>query len=244
MRFGAARLATEKADFRPALLLSTLPGITEMQMDFKHKAIETEYAGYRFRSRLEARWAVFFDAIGIKWKYELQGYESEDGARYLPDFYLPDDRIWVEVKGDPDGFRKDAQRMTSVLGANSPLPGFHDEKNILGDAALLVLSDIPSHDSGIVIHPLITQRDGRLQRMWAFFAAFGSPTVVLSVMEHHAVITMFGIRGSGQMENNADSPGWDIAAHHLPVLAHCPKAREAYRKAKQSRFEHGQSGAI
>lgn len=32
MSFGAARLATEKAVFRPALLLSILPGITEMQM--------------------------------------------------------------------------------------------------------------------------------------------------------------------------------------------------------------------
>ena len=29
------------------------------------KAIETYYKGYRFRSRLEARWAVFFDAAGI-----------------------------------------------------------------------------------------------------------------------------------------------------------------------------------
>ena len=35
------------------------------------KAIETEYKGYRFRSRLEARWAVFFDACGVKWEYEL-----------------------------------------------------------------------------------------------------------------------------------------------------------------------------
>lgn len=30
------------------------------------KPIETHYNGYRFRSRLEARWAVFFDALGIK----------------------------------------------------------------------------------------------------------------------------------------------------------------------------------
>lgn len=33
-------------------------------------AIETEYGGYKFRSRLEARWAVFFDMLGIKWEYE------------------------------------------------------------------------------------------------------------------------------------------------------------------------------
>ena len=38
------------------------------------KAIETEYKGYRFRSRLEARWAVFFDACGVKWEYEPEGY--------------------------------------------------------------------------------------------------------------------------------------------------------------------------
>ena len=32
----------------------------------KVKPIETQYHGYRFRSRLEARWAVFFDVMGIK----------------------------------------------------------------------------------------------------------------------------------------------------------------------------------
>lgn len=62
------------------------------------KAIETTYAGCRFRSRLEARWAVFFDHLEIAWEYEPQGYES-DAGRYLPDFWLPDERIWVEVKG-------------------------------------------------------------------------------------------------------------------------------------------------
>ena len=53
------------------------------------KAIETEYKGYRMRSRLEARWAVFFDALGIDWQYESEGYVMADGSYYLPDFYLP-----------------------------------------------------------------------------------------------------------------------------------------------------------
>jgi hypothetical protein len=39
------------------------------------KAIETRYAGCRFRSRLEARWAVFFDALGVKWEYEREGFD-------------------------------------------------------------------------------------------------------------------------------------------------------------------------
>lgn len=53
------------------------------------KAIETQYKGYRFRSRLEARWAVFFDELGIEWEYESEGYELSNGERYLPDFYFP-----------------------------------------------------------------------------------------------------------------------------------------------------------
>ena len=52
------------------------------------KPIETEYNGYRFRSRLEARWAVFFDALGIKYEYEPEGYTLEDGTKYLPDFRI------------------------------------------------------------------------------------------------------------------------------------------------------------
>ena len=34
------------------------------------KAKETYYDGYRFRSRLEARWAVFFNNIGLEYEYE------------------------------------------------------------------------------------------------------------------------------------------------------------------------------
>lgn len=62
------------------------------------KAIETEYAGVLFRSRTEARWAVFFDALGVRWRYEHEGYELAHG-RYLPDFWLPDLKTWVEIKG-------------------------------------------------------------------------------------------------------------------------------------------------
>ena len=62
------------------------------------KAIETYYNGYRFRSRLEARWAVFFDAVGIRYEYEHEGFEM-GGVKYLPDFYLPDADRWIEIKG-------------------------------------------------------------------------------------------------------------------------------------------------
>lgn len=63
------------------------------------KPIETHYSGYRFRSRLEARWAVFFDTIGIKYEYENEGYDLGNVGWYLPDFWLPEVNMFAEVKG-------------------------------------------------------------------------------------------------------------------------------------------------
>lgn len=66
------------------------------------KTIPTRYRGYNFRSRLEARWALFFDKVGIRWEYEAESYDI-DGQWYLPDFWLPDVRTWVEIKPDVEG---------------------------------------------------------------------------------------------------------------------------------------------
>jgi hypothetical protein len=52
------------------------------------KAIETSYKGYRFRSRTEARWAIWLDAMGIKWDYEYEGYNLGSAGYYLPDFLI------------------------------------------------------------------------------------------------------------------------------------------------------------
>lgn len=66
------------------------------------KSIETEYNGIKFRSRLEARWAVFFDELQISYQYEVEGFDI-NGTWYVPDFYLPDYSCWVEIK--PNGYR-------------------------------------------------------------------------------------------------------------------------------------------
>jgi hypothetical protein len=63
------------------------------------KPIETKYKGYRFRSRLEARWAVFFDALGVPYEYEKEGFDLGKTGWYLPDFWLPGLGYWVEIKG-------------------------------------------------------------------------------------------------------------------------------------------------
>lgn len=68
-------------------------------MQQKIKAIETRHAGCLFRSRLEARWAVFFDAVSLEWMYEPEGYDLGNGLWYLPDFWLPSLSCFIEVKG-------------------------------------------------------------------------------------------------------------------------------------------------
>lgn len=63
------------------------------------KAIETSYNGYIFRSRIEARWATFFDALKLLYRYEDEGFDLS-GVWYLPDFYLPTLDCYFEIKGD------------------------------------------------------------------------------------------------------------------------------------------------
>lgn len=62
------------------------------------KTIPTKYNGVTFRSRTEARWAVYFDSIGIEWIYEHEGYDLGEMGWYVPDFYLPKHDVYAEVK--------------------------------------------------------------------------------------------------------------------------------------------------
>jgi hypothetical protein len=62
------------------------------------QAIQTSYRGYRFRSRLEARWAVFLDFLHIQFDYEPEGVILPGNVSYLPDFWLPQVEMWAEVK--------------------------------------------------------------------------------------------------------------------------------------------------
>lgn len=121
------------------------------------KPIQTFYHGCHFRSRLEARWAVFFDALNIQWEYEPEGFDI-DGIKYLPDFKLHNmygrcsddspnqDILWVEVKGcasqsafskeHPDQYEK---LRTFAYGSSNP----YKEKII---NQLIVLGNIPNED--------------------------------------------------------------------------------------------------
>jgi len=87
--------------------------------------INTQYKGYLFRSRLEARWAKFFDAMGYEWEYEPEGFDMGYGDLYLPDFKLAlknGDTQWVEIK--PKCVTSDAKfdRFDANLSNRGDLP--------------------------------------------------------------------------------------------------------------------------
>ena len=63
-------------------------------------ALQTNYKGYAFRSRLEARMAVILDELGWTWSYEPEGFSTAHG-NYLPDFRVSHPHpMWIEVKGE------------------------------------------------------------------------------------------------------------------------------------------------
>jgi hypothetical protein len=65
------------------------------------QAISTRYGSRFYRSRTEARWAIFFDRCGVPFEYEYEGLSLPSGP-YLPDFWLPTFHMYFEVKGqDP-----------------------------------------------------------------------------------------------------------------------------------------------
>jgi hypothetical protein len=121
----------------------------------KPKAIEVLYSGKVFRSRLEARWAVFLDLLGVNWDYEACHYEVGPDLYYLPDFYLPDHQTWLEVKAAPF---MDAASYAKVLGAIAgPHPIPLREHPYTPSQRLLLGGPFTAPRHGLVpVHTLIT----------------------------------------------------------------------------------------
>ncbi len=122
------------------------------------RAIETHYRGFRFRSRLEARWAVFMDALEVRWCYETEGYVLDRGDCYLPDFYLPTLNCYLEIKGDkPTAAQCDkTSRFACEIGKRvylfygemaDQIPANPYDSHIAADSAICFFTD-GSQDTG------------------------------------------------------------------------------------------------
>lgn len=213
------------------------------------KAIETHYKGYRFRSRLEARWAVFFDALGAEWKYESEGFEKHFGeyiqgddppsnpVRYLPDFYLPRTDTWVEVKGSDAAFQADSRRLESFLDWRCPLPGFTNcdvepHRSHLA-RGVLVLGDIPDPSQwGFHLHPIIRHYKGLRQR-YAWFVTNGW----VEVGQDQTLSMLCAISGL----DLAAEVSWSPKSVFVPSARAHKSVIDAYRAARSARFEHGET---
>jgi hypothetical protein len=226
------------------------------------KAIETIYKGYRFRSRLEARWAVFFDALDIKWEYEKEGYEKNDNGvicSYLPDFYLPEFGMHVEVKGVMD--ERSARTLAHIVDWGSPLPFIDDSKlcKCDGDAieaganpynfcpGILLLGDIPLLNHGFVIHKIIQQSKGIQVGYFSFLKFY--KTRCFYDCELDLISSFTGDRYFSTHETNFDcyaNSNKEFVEAFKPIsivvetkLAN-PKVAKAYLSARQARFEFGE----
>lgn len=205
------------------------------------KAIETNYMGCRFRSRLEARWAVFFDTLGWDWQYEKQGYKigwhENDMLSWLPDFEIitPNrQHFYVEVKGDPNFFV--GNKWFNRLDFHGGPPGFPDcgwSNNYRdGSKPLLLLGDIPrfSDPASIFYVPLILHYKG----VQGMLAQLDEYDVCTDGHFHWCNLDSGpeGIKDFQVVVEKGDQP------YHGTV-----RVADAMRAALGARFEHGERGA-
>ncbi|MEF2229368.1 MAG: hypothetical protein V3571_00410 [Pseudodesulfovibrio sp.] len=102
MGFPVNRMGGPSYQFMTALSLAE-PFFMEAFSKMTVRPKRTKYNDILFRSRLEARWAVFMDLMGVRYKYEPFGAVVQTGVvevGYLPDFELPDIDLYVEIKAN------------------------------------------------------------------------------------------------------------------------------------------------
>lgn len=204
------------------------------------KPIETLYNGYRFRSRLEARWAVFFDTLGIRYLYEYEGYVGANGVGYLPDFFFPDYNIYVEVKGTDEALRNDFGKIISAIE--------HDATPVSN--GLVILGNIPLVDQNIPgnlpMFQLVKCKDGEVQLYHAtFWCEHDKPMFLTDIYMIKRYV--LGMRIFKELENGK-LPYFHVDFLRVGDLA-CYRAVEeklirAYTSARQARFEFGDSQRI
>ncbi|EOS73258.1 hypothetical protein C819_03983 [Lachnospiraceae bacterium 10-1] len=203
------------------------------------KAIQTEYKGYLFRSRLEARWAVFFDACGVDWEYEPEGYDLGNGIHYLPDFLLKRVQLggygsgsefseirslYVEVKGQMT--QADSEKILAFYKA-----GLADGLPAISDTPVLVLGDIPP---GTTLDRMRSWVDAESGRPFPWGArAFHSGTVdgmdctAFPCVNREGYLELFG-----------------QAEEYNRRFIDRRATERAYRLARQARFEHGETPKV
>jgi len=123
----------------------------------------TKYNGVLFRSRLEATYAEWLDDIGLVWAYEPEGYKLSGGLAYLPDFWLPDQKAWLECKGVmlPD----DDAKIVS-LAVESKCDVFVGSLIRGGDMRIGAVDMYNDFGHEVVYTTMIAAKCGKCERVW------------------------------------------------------------------------------
>lgn len=87
-----------------------------------YKPIVVQYGGKRFRSKLEAKWAVFLDYLQIQYEYEPRVYNLSNGKGYLPDFYIPSQDVFLEIKPNKELREEDKEKISLFSNDGSIRP--------------------------------------------------------------------------------------------------------------------------
>jgi hypothetical protein len=190
------------------------------------KAVPTRYAGVLFRSRLESRYAVFMDAVGVQWEYEPERVQLPGGGTYLPDFKTADG-AYIEVKGAEDALDKPYLiKAAAVLGHLSVLGPIPDcRKGVPGVTVLTVQNGKVS--TGIT---WIDRRPGYPLHPWTEYGWNDAVSKGLIPGEQHPWTAPPSHRWHGPPP---PADGYDGRCK-----GNCP-----YDAARGARFEHGESGA-
>ena len=210
------------------------------------KPIETRYKGHRFRSRLEARWAVFFDSIGIEWEYEPEGFSMPDGEYYLPDFYIEDWNTWIEIKPkhyiDYDEYRKmlsfskwKKDRFYIICGVPFvDCKPYTNPVKIKYNMIPIVEGEINS------THEIVRELDT------VFFWDFDIGTNIRCIAEgrhgNKFEITLYDRLSSGELQWVGNYPLDLLHVDHEKSPCFGELILEAYKKAMSARFEFGEEG--
>lgn len=199
------------------------------------KAIQTRYKGCYFRSRLEARWAVFFDALGWKWNYEAEGYRNGT-SMWLPDFHLPEFDCLVEVKADWNtATESDVAKIVEIVD------WCRGSEFLYESGCVLLVDQIPhcAFGEGIPAFPSFHYSKG----VWlqpAVFDVLGP--VVLETFEQSY---FDGTWGGKYIHDEFAKSIRSVTRLVDPVLdPRCPLAEglvKASRAARSARFEHGET---
>lgn len=209
------------------------------------KAIETEYDGHIFRSRLEARWAVFFNAMAIRYEYEPEGYEGLEGVKYLPDFRLPDLGVYAEVKGSDEKLEEDWNKLLAVIDFDAtPISN-----------GLLILGQIPNPENigwgSVPVFNYLTCRKGvdcdyamfTDHRIWV-----GTKRSPLVVGRNEILKSIFDLGlewDCGDFYGQTSIPR-SVTTDSIIVSRKTLRSyqfttlKEAYSRARKARFEYGE----